>query len=397
LLTAHAHAELGEFDDGALAYQHVVEQTARDDARNIEAREGLALLELRRGNLKAAVDGYRQLLEEATTPGVRDEREFTLATMYMESGDTARGRMMLRQILGGYELNAYRSSAAFLLADSYYADGRMAQAAKYYKWALSDFSSYEGRIPALFRAADAYMRLSLYDEALAMVHEVPKAHDPEPTPQERARAQLLAGESLLLEGQYGLALEELYGALVGQLSEADRQRVAYRIGQCYYASGHYSEALDAFDTALEQAPQHPLAFEATLAVADCYVKKGWLDDARQHYMTIIEAASQDDTPEQAAAHSAVVFKLLDTYSDRGLYQDELHTARTLLEGGYAFLDEARLTYRMARAYERLNNAAQAEALYADVRTRFPGTTWARQADVKLRHIQMLEQIETLSK
>lgn len=396
LLVARAHELLGEFEEGQLAYMHVLERTAAGDERSVRACEGLASLELASGNAERGIKIYKQLLEEAPTQAARDAREFKLASVYLDVGETVRARMLFRRILRGYELNAYRAAAAFLLADSYYADGKMPQAAQYYTGAVLDFPTFEERIPALFRAADAYKELVLYEEALAMVCQVAKARDPAPTPHQRARGKLIAGEILFFDEQYGAALEELYGALVGELTTSERERAAYRIGQCYYRSGYYNEALEAFDAALGQAPQHELAFEALQAVADCYEKKGWLDDARQRYKAILDAASEDDSPEQLAARSSVVFRLLNTYDDRGLYQEELNAARELLERKHAFLDEARLLYRMARAYERLNNPVEAETLYAQVRSRFPGSTWAQQADVKIRHMRMLKQIKALS-
>ncbi len=396
MIAARSHERLGEHDDGQTAYEHVLRRTAPGDELFDEAREGLASIELARGNTSAAVEIYKQLIAESPSHAVRDEREYRLAQVYVDAGETGRARALLRRIVDGYELNAYRATAAYQLADSYYGEGRIPQAAKYYRRALVDFPNYPARIPALFRAAEAYRRLGLYSKALDMVRLVAKARDPEPTPGQQARAKLMAGEILLCDGKYSVALEELYGALLGEVSQSERDLAAYRIAQCYYRSGYYNEALEAFDAALEQAPAHPLAVEAKERLADCYEKKGWLDDARRHYTAIVEAASEDDTAEQQAVRSRAAFRLLNTYSDLGLYSDELSCARRLLEGHYAFLDEARLLYRMARATERLNNPAQAAALYSEVRSRFPATAWAEQADVKIRHMQMLKQIKDLS-
>lgn len=396
LIAAHSHERLGEYEDGETAYDHVLRRTVLGDEFFDEAREGLASIELARGHTDAAATIYKQLVAEAPSHAVRDEREYRLAQLYLDAGEAARARALLRRIVGGYELNAYRATAAYQLADSYYGDGRIPQAAKCYRLALVDFPTYPARIPALFRAAETYRRLGLYDEALVIVRQVPKARDPEPTPHQRALAKLVAGEILFFDSKYSLGLEELYGALLGELTQAERDQAAYRIAQCYYRSGYYNEALEAFDAALDQAPGHPLALEAKERLADCYEKKGWLDDARRHYMAMIEAASEDDTAEEQAVRSRVVSRLLDTYGDRGLYQEELSCARRLREGQYTFLDEARLLYRIARAAERLNNPSQAATLYAELRSRFPGTTWAEQAEVKLRQMQMLKQIKDLS-
>jgi TolA-binding protein len=395
LLVARAHERLGELDEARTAYAHVQERTTPGDERFLQAREGLASLDLAGGNGEAAVKVHRELLDEAATQAQRDARQFRLAQTYLDAGDPVRGRRVLRQILAGYKLNAYREPAAYLLADSYYADGRMPQAAQYYARALLDFPSSGQRTAALFRAADAYKRLMLYDEALAMVRQVAAGSDPEPTPAELAQAKLGAGELLYLDGQYSAALEELYGALVGEITASERQQAAYRIAQSYYRSGYYNEALEAFGAALAQAPEHELAFEATLAVADCYVKRGWLDEARRQYRAILDASSEQDTAEQLAERSKIAFKLLDTYGEQGRDQEELECANELLERGYPFLDEARLLYRMARAYERLNNPAQAEALYQQVCSRFAGSAWAEQAAIKMRYMDMLKQINAL--
>jgi len=395
LLAARVHELLGELEEAQLAYTHVQQRATSGDERLVQAWEGLASLELARGNTEAAVRIYQQLLDEAPTQALRDARQFKLARVHLDSGDAARARKVLREILRGYELNAYRQAAAFLLADSYYADGEMPRAAQYYANALLDFPTFEQRIPALFRAADAYKRLMLYGEALALVRQVQRARDPAPTPQQLAEAKLAAGELLFFDREYSAALEELYGALLGELSASERQRARYRIAQCYYRGGYYNEALEKFDAAIKEAPEHELAFEAALAIADCYEKRGWLDDARQQYMAILDATSEEDSPEQLAARSKIVFKLLDTYSDRGHYQEELHRATEILEREYASVDEARLLYRMGRAYERLNNPVQAQALYARVRSQFPASAWAAQAAVKIRHMDMLKQINAL--
>jgi TolA-binding protein len=396
LLAARAHEQLGELEAARTAYAHVLERTAAGDERLVQAREGLAGLDLAQGRGEAAVATYRQLLDEAPTQAQHDARQFALAKVYLGAGEPVRARRVLRQILGGYKLNASREAAAYLLADSYYAEGRMAQAAQYYARALLDFPTFEQRTAALFRAADAYKTLTLYEEALAMVRQVATARDPAPTPAELARAKLVAGELLYLNGQYSAALEALYGAIVGELTVAERQQAAYRIAQSYYRGGYYNEALEAFDAALKQAPEHELAFEATLAVADCTAKRGWLDEARRQYRAILDATSELDTPEQLAERSKIAFTLLDTYGEQGRDEDELQCAKEMLERGFRFLDQAQLLYRMARAYERLNNPVQAEALYQQVRSQSAGSTWAEQAAVKIRQMDMLTQINALA-
>lgn len=397
LLVGRAHELLGELEEAHMAYTHVVQRTRFTQERSIRAREGLASIELARGNADGAIEIYQQLLAQAPSQSVRDARQFKVAGLCLEAGETGHARTLLRQILGSYELNSYRPAAAFLLGESYYVEGDMAQAAQAYASALFDFPNYEGCIPALFHAADAYAHLMLYEDALALVGRVRTWRNPSPTPRQRAQAKVAAGEILLLDGRYGAALEEFYGSLVGELTSSERRLAAYRIAQAYYRSGYYNEALDAFGAALEQAPHHELALEASLAAADCAVKKGWVDEARQRYTAILDAASEDDTPEQRAARSRAVFRLLDTYADRGLTQDELSCAQELLARKGPHLDEARLLYRVARAYERLNNPGQATVFYEQVCARHPGSTWAEQAAVKIRHMQMLKQLNELAR
>jgi len=397
LLVGHAHELLGELEEAHVAYTHVVQRTRSTHEWSVRAREGLASIELARGNVDGAIRIHQQLVAQAPSESVRDARQFKLAGLCLDAGEIGHARTLLRQILGGYDLNIYRPAAAFLLGDSYYSEGDMAQAAQAYANALLDFPDYEGRIPALFRAADAYAHLMLYEDALEMVGRVRTSRNPSPTPPERARSKLVAGEILLLDGQYGAALEEFYGSLVGDLTSAERRLVAYRIAQAYYGGGYYNEALDAFDAALEQAPHHEQALEASLAAAECAAKKGWIDDARQRYTAILDAASDDDTPERRAARSRAVFRLLDTYADRGLTQDELGCAQELLARKGAYLDEARLLYRIGRAYERLNNPDQAKAFYEQVCAQYAGSAWAEQAAVKIRHMQMLKQINDLAR
>jgi TolA-binding protein len=396
LLAAKAQQLLGELEEAELAYLYVEHLTTHGSPQDIGAREGLAEVAVALGDVEEAARLYEGLLAEATTQPERDAREFELARLYLDAGETARARQMLRRTLYGYELNAYRPAAAFLLADSYYGEGRLPQALEYYVGALVDFPTFEQRIPALFRAADAYKRLALYDEALEMLRGIPAAHDPSPTEHEKARAMLLEGEVLLLSGRYGAALEALYSALAGEVTTAEAALASYWIAESYYRGGYYNEALEAYDAALARAPEHPLALEAMTALAACYEKKGWLDDARAYYARIVESATADDTPAQLDIRSRAALRLLNSYSARELYQEELDWARTLLEGEYTFIDEAQLLYRMGRAYERLNNLDSAAARYAEVLSRFPGTEWARQATVKVRHIDMLKQIKDAS-
>ncbi|MBN1917963.1 MAG: tetratricopeptide repeat protein [Verrucomicrobia bacterium] len=397
LLAGRAHKVLGEWDAAAQAFEHVIRLTVHGSAHELCAREGLASVELALGHMDRAARIYEELLREARSQAERDTRQFALARLYLAGGETARARASLRGIVYGYELNVYRPAAAFMLADSYYADGAMAHALKYYSVALADFPSYEQRIPALFRAADAYKRLALYTEALDMLRRVPAARDPAPTPQEVSRSKMLAGEVLLLDGEWAMALEELYGAAAGDLTSADRDLVAYWIAQSYYSAGYYNEALEAYDMALQRAPEHALALEGVAALAACYVKKGWLDDARRQYMRIIDGGREDDTPAQLAVRSRAAIQLLDSFSNHGLCQDELNWAQRLLEKKAAFVDEAQVLYRMGRAYERLNNPERAEALYDEVQRRFRGTLWADRAVAKASAIAMMKQIKDASK
>lgn len=396
LLAGRAHEALGELDRAALAFEHVQYLTTHGSPNDVLAREGLASVELALGHTDKAARVYEGLLAEAQSLSERDARLFALARLYLDGGETARARALLRRILYGYELNAYRPAAAFMLADSYYADGNMPEALKYYAVALVDFPSFEERIPELFRAADAYKRLALYGEALDLLGQIEAAHDPPPTPQEISRSKMLAGEVLLLDGNWAAALEELYGAAASELTSAERDLVSYWIAECYQRGGYYNEALEAYSAALERAPDHPQALEAAAAMAACYVKKGWLDDARRVYVQIVEGAREDDTPEALALRSRAAVQLLESFSERGLYQEELDWAERLLDKQYAFLDEAQVLYRMGRDCERLNNPERAAALYADVQRRFPGTPWAQHAAAKASHVGMMKQIKDAS-
>ena len=107
----------------------------------------------------------------------------------------------------------------------------------------------------------------------------------------------------LCDGYYHRALEQLQPPPYG-LKEAERLEASYRLGRIHFALGHYPQALESFEKAMQfkrRSTHHQVGF-AHLWCAQTYEVLGRIQKARELYRFCLKIStdSYEDSLRQKA-------------------------------------------------------------------------------------------------
>jgi tetratricopeptide (TPR) repeat protein len=125
-----------------------------------------------------------------------------------------------------------------------------------------------------------------------------KARDP--NARARWNLHVRVRELIALDTQVGVqslraaALERARAMLedAGAASSPD-VRLRFDLGEVYEALGHHERAVDVLSQALEMAPDHPAASDATVTLAFAYAKLGRQRDERDTYVKVLARVTDD--------------------------------------------------------------------------------------------------------
>ena len=137
----------------------------------------------------------------------------------------------------------------------------------------------------------------------------------------------------------------------------------YRLGLAYKSWGHFDEAVDAFETLIEQYPQSELIEKSRFQIAETSFAK-----------------STEYQRDQRALDSAS--KQAEAFVSRYPKSAEAEKISKIKEE----IDEknAEKNYRVALYYEKTDYLNSALIYYKDVATRYPHTGWGQKANERLR-------------
>lgn len=281
----------------------------------------------------------------------------------------------------------------------------------------------EGKVQ--YRLAECQIGQGAFAKAIETLQSLAVREDAEGY---RARAMLKIGDLYYNRELYLSAIAAYQRYL--QLPDARRKdAILFRIGRIYQERfERYAIALREFETLLKRYPGSAYYHKAVLAIAQCYEALGDYADAVRHYEYLVESGEQGSVIDQARARidylrsyrikdaeSAVydLAELLMTPSDSLSRSDRLlalaevydkhlkdHSRaleiyERVLENGAALSDSvrARITFRMARNYERLYEKTTFEksektaaytkekalSLYREVSSDYGSSRWADDA------------------
>jgi tetratricopeptide (TPR) repeat protein len=236
-------------------------QTAiRLDSKNLTARNELARLLERRGDLHGAEEQMR--LAISLEPKSVEARA-NLAALYLRTKDTARAEETLRQATDDL---ADDPAAATLLQSFYQQTGQSDHALQTYEMLVH-------RHPSSLSLQLAYIRVLIdrgaYDKVRPLIQDLSQKHGTDPG------VILLQAYVLMHDGQDGAAMDLLQTAAK---SEPDNAEIAVLLGTEQQRSGDFQRAKDTFGSALLIDPQN---LNAQRGLADLAYRKGDLSGLRE--------------------------------------------------------------------------------------------------------------------
>jgi TolA-binding protein len=152
---------------------------------------------------------------------------------------------------------------------------------------------------ALFGIAEAYFRLGRWREAAAKSRHLVDSYRDSFF---RREAELLLGESLVLERRDKEALPVFLSYIEDYTSDADAEidRALFRAGGIYLGGEEFGMAQATYDRLLEEYPDSPLVDETRFQTARSYYLAGQWDDAIRVYAGIV--SGNHEAGETARAH-----------------------------------------------------------------------------------------------
>ncbi|MBI3306317.1 MAG: outer membrane protein assembly factor BamD, partial [Candidatus Omnitrophica bacterium] len=143
-------------------------------------------------------------------------------------------------------------------------------------------------------------------------------------------------------------------------------KAQFRLGLAYKKWGHYREAVEAFQTLVEQYPKSPLLAEARFQLAET------------SYLQSTAAVRDQRALEEA---SNQVNNFLERYPDAGVSEQAAKLRQQIDE------KNSEKNYRIGLYYEKENFLSSALIYYADVAAQYAHTQWGKKAAEKLKALK----------
>ncbi len=258
-----------------------------------------------------------------------------------------------------------------------YKDKKLDKATEQFKIILKKYPKSRVAPEAQYRLGTIYEEKSEYVEAHKAYQALIKSY-----PQSQRFEEVIEREyqigSMFLSGKKGkilgleirpslpLAIEVFQKTVDAAPYGAFGDKSQFSLGVAYQKSGRYDEALEAFQTLIDQYPQSPL-----------------LKDARLQMAEVSYAKSSSQTRDQSALDEAA--RQAQGYLKRYPGTEEAAKAAQINQE----VDElnAEKNYRIGIYYEKDNYLESALIYYRDTAKRYGNTAWGRKAADKLNSLQ----------
>lgn len=182
----------------AREYRELV-KTFPESPEAFEARARLGDLDLRNGNVKAAIEAFRDQVAAAPDRVGADTAQLKIARALVDLGDHAEARRAVAELLSRWATSALRPGAALLAASTHHLEGRHVEAVKAYKAVAAQFTGTPQSAEALFELGNCLVEQGDDDKAVpAFTAALAKHREPEVVQfaLERAQRRLHLGRSV---------------------------------------------------------------------------------------------------------------------------------------------------------------------------------------------------------
>ncbi len=200
--------------------------------------------------------------------------------------------------------------ALMLIAGSLIESERYDEAIKALTELSENASKNEYRISSLYQRGQCYMRKRSYVAARTDFEKVAKSDSDILLKQ---RAELWAGISYFLEGNFEVALATFNELYSNAEHEGIKGETLYRVACCMYSLYSYDDATRTLVEYSNQFVGHTREFEAQLLLGDCYFAQNRLEEAIARYQIIPDELT--DLAHLAAIQSAFAYQEANQIED----------------------------------------------------------------------------------
>lgn len=259
-------------------------QTQPKDARLVEAKFRLGRALQVRGEFRAAIDLFEQIISANPTSTTAAKCYIPLAQCYLHSEDPAshaRAERRLLEVLSGkdFQPDAVQfSDALFELGRLYRRIGRYVDAIERLDESLRRYPDTPLRTELRFHLADSH-RLSAAEILTRLEEAMPTS--------ERATLETLREErlreALRLYEDIRSDLESKDPRRLTHLEQSILRNALFYRGDCAFDLEDYDTAIRYYDTAAQRFAQEPASLVAMVQIVNCYTAQGkWREASTAH-------------------------------------------------------------------------------------------------------------------
>lgn len=311
--------------------------------------------QLRIGDAYYALGEYRQALRYynmaiGADPG-GDYAMFQVANSYYRSNRTFEAVTTFRRLLRIYPFSQLREQAQYNVAYIYLNTDNYSQAIEEFQAVINKYPGTEWAARSQYNIGDAYYNAGEYDRAIAAYKKVLEDYPRSGYIIDAVNGIQYAQLSSTGTDSSSAVLEEF---LSDNPNSTTADRLRYRQAENVYQSGDYESAIGEFRQYLRITNSDNLVPEAYANLGDSYRQTDRIDEAIEAYQTIVDEFPNDDQAPPA------LIALGNLYYEKGDYPASHRYFNALLQKGNRYQQEAYVGMGNASLAQNQNGKAKSE-------------------------------------
>lgn len=370
--------ELGRFDSALAMYDLVIDRY-RATEHSPQALWQAALLRDRREENDQAAALYEQLVADCPQFSEIDAALYNWAWALDDLGRSEEARKLFDRIRGEYPKSSYWSDATFRLAQRSFETGDYDRTGQWVADLLAADLSDQIRENTLYLEGQLAAAREDWDQARRSFETLVRNHPETPL---RLMAEYGIAEATFRQDDYPQAGEQ-FDLLVRQTqgrSEPWLAVVHLRLAQSLCQEKKWDAAFEAASTIEARYPNFEEQYEVDYVIGRCLSTRADFDLARQAYKKVIRSPGGEKTETAAKAQLMIA----ESYYHQKNYKTALREYLAL-EILYDYPTwQAAASLQAAKCHEKLGEWKEAVDQYARLRSDYPDTSFAAEAQDRLQ-------------
>ena len=304
---AESAYKLGRYDAALQHYREFLEQPAPKEYTD-NAENSVAWILLKLGRAQEAIQQFQHFLANYPDSELAPSALFQLASLLLQEGQTTQGIQKFEEYLSRYPDSDYTAEVLFQLGQTYFDQGFHEKSYERFQQLIETASPWYLSLALFMNGSNLYAQ-QRYDEAMNSYERALEQaqHDLEDAQAQDARAN---AEQVLQDARFQIGLchfkQERYDESISQFSQLlayndselpYKDQVYYWIGEASFNQQRYTAALEAYQHLLREYPQSSVVLEVQYSAAWTYYALGQAEEA----LTAFEQVYQMEPRGELAA------------------------------------------------------------------------------------------------